>query len=438
MKTLISQCLLVLLIACLIEINQPVLAQTLDTNEEQISRNSDELIPALPFDFFGRIAVLPAKNVGDPTHDWISITIQDVLTQDLWQIEAFEARSLRTFSSKFTTLCPGLELRCITKLDTSDLLHALSDQHLSHAISASYQRVEDQILITLRWHRMRESAETFDGENTLTISTSPSGLTDSLSLNLINWLRTRGIDVPEERTERIRRTKTHNEESLQHAAQAYWLQQLFQQNRDDVEIQQRWAEAAQLSVEADDQHAQAWTLLGWQRFNTGEVDSARDAFESAAELNAEHIDAINGLVFVQSDTQEGQQSKWKYAVRAVELNRSIPIYQDNARNSLYAVARYQHALYYAQYSLSLQTNIFGYDNIKTEEAWNYLGHVNLKIGRHIESTKYFKRRLNIWADEFGVNKIEIARIHNILGRIFSALKQQSEAIGHFENALAGC
>ena len=388
----------------------------------------------LGFDYYGRIAVLPPTNQGDETYDWVSIAIQDAMTQDLWQVEAFEARSLRTFSGKFSEHCPTLELNCVVHSDTTALLNAVQDQHLTYALSGTYFVEQEQVQLTLNWHSMRESSETLEGTSTISVTSTLPNLTTSLSAALIDWLHLRGIELPDDRSDRIRRYKTKVTESLMHAAQAYWAQQQYQIDPNDQLLNQ-WATAALTAIDEDELHPQAWTLLGWRYQKSQEMEAAQHAFKQAIALNNTHLDALAGMVFVQPDTPEGEKLQLQYSVAAAQLNRGVSVYQGNAFVRLTDEGHHRQAIEYAEKEIATSNIIFKQSTLNTASTHNYLGTVYSKLNYNFAALRHFQKALITRTKLLGEEHLSVADIHNALGNLYIRQSNYAAALEHFQKSL---
>ena len=411
--------------------DQEAISAELETDQPTL----ESLLPPLDFDFYGRIAVLPPKNLGDEQHDWISIAIQDALTQDLWQVEAFEARSLRTFSGKFIEHCSGLELRCVTQSDAEVLTTAVNDQYLRYAITGEYRFDDDQVTLSLQWLSMSATADELPGPERIELTTNLSTLTDTLSESLAGWLKVREIKLPTDRIGRMMRQKSDKPLSLQYAADAYWLQQQFQLDREDSQIIDLWADAVERAVKTDRHHPQAWTLLGWHRFNTAQTAAASEAFTQAIELNDVQIDAFTGLVFSQDNTPAGQQLRADYAVRAANLNRGISPHQYNARLHLLAINELQKALQYSLTVSSLSLDIYGPNDIRLANANYNSAAVYQNLNNYHTAISMYQVALRIFVANLGEQHGSVADTRNNMGAVYWRLAEYSKALEQYELAL---
>ena len=437
----------------------------------------ESILPPLDFEFYGRIAVLPPKNLGDEKYDWISIAIQDALTQDLWQVEAFEARSLRTFSGKFTEHCPGLELRCITQSDPAVLTNAVGDQYLSYAITGAYYFDDDQLKLELQWHKMRASADELPGPNRIELTATLPALTDSLSVLLSEWLIDHGVELSAERIAQMKRQKSNKPLSLQYTADAYWLQQQYQLDNENMRIITHWATAVKRAIKADRTHPQAWNLLGEHHYNTNKKAEALEAYMQSTKLNDTHIDAIAGLASSQNDTNEGRKLRADYVVRAATLNRGISAHQHNAQLFLSDIDQHEKAIEFANIQSALSRAIHGANNtefantiinlaiaygnlhayqpaiimynaainiyianagdhdVNVANAYYNLGHTHLQLGNYSEAVANSKTALAIYRAILGDHNLNVANTNSNLGLSYHGLDNYDYALEHLQHAL---
>jgi CHAT domain-containing protein/tetratricopeptide (TPR) repeat protein len=283
------------------------------------------------------IAIFPLQNdTGQSDLDWLSIALQESITEDLLCISELNTRTLADLNQLVSKKCPGMRISCVAGLNAgeeagqgpltlSDWNDMATASGLSQFLWGKYRQNGQQMEVQLALYAGPQWTKAAD----MRAQAAMGGLLQATSAQLVTFLQSRGIPIKSGESTRILASGTQSADAWANNAMGYWIQQLYLDagKGEKKTIAAQGESYLRKAIELDPRYAEAWANLGNGMILSGDLNGAAAAFQKALALKPDLITAQLGYGYCLAERGDPAEAA-VYLAGAVKLNPSLSRYHD--------------------------------------------------------------------------------------------------------------